>query len=234
MFGWLLIPIFEKIDSFLVQHGNFEDLQNFRLSVVLYYVKNHNLDRDLPNDLCRQLMNRETRLSQLAQREEILSERHQSLKMTSNSEEDKAQLSKLYQNLEQTRKEYWFTEREVFTKEALLPVSPLRKAYHLWRSDPTWYLHPHLVADCVGNGGCCGRDCGCCEARLHIADKRRGAGHFTAECGCCAKSRGFDLHVPADGKRAHEIYNAPIKRSLNDDYYKRIMRAYIFGTRSGA
>lgn len=169
MLGWLLIPVFEKIDSFLARHGSFEDLQNFRLSVVHYYLQHKKIDRTLPGKLCDQLMNREVRLRQLAQWEEVLSERYQALKMQPSGEENERRLTELSHTLESTRKEYWFIEREIYAKEASLPVRPLRKAYRSWRSNPAWYLHPYLVDRCVGFGGCCSRDCGCCERRLDIA-----------------------------------------------------------------
>ncbi|KAK4863797.1 hypothetical protein LT330_010403 [Penicillium expansum] len=39
MFAWMLIPIFEKIEAKLEKSGDFDALQNFRLSVVFYYLK---------------------------------------------------------------------------------------------------------------------------------------------------------------------------------------------------
>lgn len=229
MLGWLLIPVFEKIDSFLARHGSFEDLQNFRLSVVHYYLQHKKIDRTLPGKLCDQLMNREVRLRQLAQWEEVLSERYQALKMQPSGEENERRLTELSHTLESTRKEYWFIEREIYAKEASLPVRPLRKAYRSWRSNPAWYLHPYLVDRCVGFGGCCSRDCGCCERRLDIADRRRAVGHCTANCGCCAKSRGFDLEDPVDAKRIVELYNQPVQPGPNDDFYNQLSRAYFFG-----
>lgn len=233
MFGWLLIPIFEKVDSFLVQHGTFEDLQKFRLSVVQYYVKHKKIHPKLPVSLSDQLMNRETRLGQLAQKEEVLSDRYNSRERKASGEEDEQQLMKLSQDLEATRKEYWFIEREIYTKEALLPVGPLRKAYLLWRSNPTWYLHPRLIDRCAGYGGCCSRDCGCCERRLHVADRRRAAGHCTANCGCCAEARGFELQDLNDCTRMMNLYNLPNQKGSNDDYYNRLSRAYFFGLDAG-
>jgi hypothetical protein len=39
MFSCFLIPLFEKIDTLLEKHGDFDSLQKFRLSVGKYYLK---------------------------------------------------------------------------------------------------------------------------------------------------------------------------------------------------
>lgn len=58
--------------------------------------------------------------------------------------------------------------------------------------------------DCAVSGGCCGRECGCCEKSLKmisyfsdldlcgVASKRRVGlyGHCTSECGCCIEHIG--------------------------------------------
>lgn len=54
---------------------------------------------------------------------------------------------------------------------------------------------------CSDSGGCCGRECGCCEKPLKVIfayvlpmlglrRKKEVYGHCTAECGCCIRYKG--------------------------------------------
>ncbi|KAJ5489477.1 hypothetical protein N7539_004367 [Penicillium diatomitis] len=58
------------------------------------------------------------------------------------------------------------------------------------RNDPMWYMKESLVKDCADRGGCCGRNCGCCELRARHTYET-GIGHCTVECSCCFEFRGF-------------------------------------------
>ena len=49
--------------------------------------------------------------------------------------------------------------------ENLSPPEPLKMILSKIREDPTRYLRDSLVKDCISRGGCCGRDCRCCENR---------------------------------------------------------------------
>jgi len=236
MFGWLLIPVCDRIDTLLARHGSFDAVQKFRLHAFQFYVRNDDIDPSVVEELCMEIMHIETVLRQLAQREESLTEWHQSLALTASLKEKK-QLSTLVQELETIRKEYWFLERELYKNEALLPRGAFLRAYNLWRSDTNWYLHPDLVNDCAGNGGCCGRDCGCCEKRRKAAaaDTRRAraVGHCTMECGCCARSRGFDIRSQKDVLKTVTIIGSALNDQSNDTYHRRLLRAYFFGIGSG-
>ncbi|KAJ5166012.1 hypothetical protein N7492_006308 [Penicillium capsulatum] len=190
------------------------------------------IDRAAVEKACLTVKGKEIFLCHLAQKEETLSARCELLKKTATGQTDESQLSKLLEEREFTRKEFWFTERELFAQRMALPVSPLRRAYHLWRSQPARYLHPDLTENCAGQSGCC-------AGRIYIADRPYAAGHCTVECGCCAKTRGFDLgdhrdnNDRRDNNRACAIFNAPVHPSPNNDYYRRIMRAHMFGLGSG-
>lgn len=75
----------------------------------------------------------------------------------------------------------------------MLPDSPLRQMYDKLRHNPKWYLRKELVDDCIRKGGCCARSRGCCEKR-HVGDNtRKGIGHCTLECECCAMDRRFEF-----------------------------------------
>lgn len=88
-------------------------------------------------------------------------------------------------------------EVQLHHAEVLLPENPLRRAYHKIRENPKWYLCPGLTRDCISRGGCCARECRCCERRC-VARGITGAwtpgiGHCTPVCSCCNESRGFSV-----------------------------------------
>ncbi|KOS43446.1 hypothetical protein ACN38_g5649 [Penicillium nordicum] len=99
-------------------------------------------------------------------------------------------MSTLYQENWMLTRGWWYTRGQIFGISA-----PLQRAFELWRSNPSWYMHPILVEDCKSRGGCCGRDCGCCldAQRANSSAGALGVGHCTLECGCCIRSRGFEL-----------------------------------------
>lgn len=75
----------------------------------------------------------------------------------------------------------------------MLPAKPLKELYDSLREDPKWYLREELVEDCKGRGGCCARECGCCEKRQATPGYTKGIGHCSVTCGCCIETRGFEL-----------------------------------------
>jgi hypothetical protein len=85
-------------------------------------------------------------------------------------------------------------DRALYEKQATLAVPYLKPTHAFLTQNPAWYLRKELTDDCIARGGCCSRQCGCCEDRhLHPRWTRgRGIGHCTAECGCCAIYRGYD------------------------------------------
>jgi hypothetical protein len=78
----------------------------------------------------------------------------------------------------------------------------LGRAFDLWRSNPNWYMHPVLVADCIAKQGCCSRGCGCCRIKSKQRDikqnnsyQKLGVGHCTLACEFCRKAHGFQLSL---------------------------------------
>lgn len=103
-------------------------------------------------------------------------------------------LRELQRLLTVVRKNYWALRHNWLVLRDQLKGPTLRGLYAC-RSDPRWYLTDTLRRHCAEYGGCCGRECQCCENRSAYANFERtlGLGHCTFECGCCSKARGFDL-----------------------------------------
>lgn len=235
MFSCFLIPLYEKIDTLLEKHGDFDSLQKFRLSVAKYYLKhdsnsvNQNFNLDL---LLKKILEFDLALRYTTQREEYLKRSYKTLITESNDERDDKQLLMYLDELNKFSKSYRLDKRQLCALESLLPSGPFRRAYDTWRSNPKWYLHPYIVAH---NGGCCSRQCGCCQRREPTPGRQRAVGHCTIECGCRAEARGFELEA-SDRK---EIINSQCL-ALEDSeggsstkaLYSRYMRAFFFGTES--
>lgn len=233
MFG--VITLCDRIDSLLARHGSFHSVQKFRYRTFTIHQMKDKIDPDVIFNLCAKIICIEMDLRSLAQREEDLRERYSSLKQKATSKEDKEQLSKWLKELEEIPKKYWILELDLYQQESGIPRGSLVRAYKLWRSYPKWYLHPDLVNDCAGKGGCCGRDCGCCERRGQTMprDRRRSLGHCTFNCGCCARNRGFDVCDKNDDLRTLDILHSALEKQTKNSYSRRMIRTYFFGIGSG-
>lgn len=147
----------------------------------------------------RTLMVVETRLREVTQLEMSLRERlHEHLENTpaedTSADERAAFFEELDKYLVNCWKEYWSLERAWWREKTRLPDGPLTRAIHFWRSQPSWYMHPVLVENCIGLGGCCSRQCGCCSNRENMLVGRPfAAGHCSFECHCCEVARGYKL-----------------------------------------
>ncbi|KAJ5195027.1 uncharacterized protein N7498_008465 [Penicillium cinerascens] len=82
-------------------------------------------------------------------------------------------------------------ELALYEQQATLPED-LRPTYEFLTRNPVWYLRKELIDDCIAKGGCCSRECRCCENRHLHRKSRKGTGHCTAECRCCEDHRGFE------------------------------------------
>lgn len=228
----LLIRLYEKIDAILVRYGSFNSTQRFRLSVGEYYLKSDgHVNYRFPDGYINDIIRENIMLRQITQEEENVSEMYGALKSETTTEENKMQLSKWLQRLEDLSRQYWFHERDLYQLESRFPAGSYRRAYDAWRSNPKWYLHPDLSNDCAGRGGCCGRDCGCCETRHELPGRRRGAGHCTAECGCCAKARGFDL-TDKEKERVFGSFWRAFSDPKDITFSRRYGLAFFFGVES--
>ena len=93
--------------------------------------------------------------------------------------------------LEESQLQYPIKEWALYQAECRLH-SILKEPYDRLRRDPKWYMREEMVQDCSDRGGCCSRECGCCEQR-HLSKKKKGRGHCTVECRCCIGFRGFEF-----------------------------------------
>lgn len=125
-------------------------------------------------------------------------------------------------------KEYWSLERLWWEIRSSFPEGTLTRGIDYWRSQPKWYMHRVLWEDCIGRGGCCGRDCGCCSNRQ--SKHKFAAGHCTVECFCCEKARGFPLD-PEQKSRIQSIFRPSNENTRPYDY--RIKLASLLGLTPG-
>lgn len=105
-------------------------------------------------------------------------------------ESDTANLEELEKQLESTRSTYTTAKAKLYACEVTLPLG-LKDRYDTLRKNPKWYMRQGLVDDCAAQGGCCSRECGCCEQRS--LSKKKGQGHCTIDCWCCSNNREHSL-----------------------------------------
>ncbi|KAJ5628997.1 hypothetical protein N7490_011225 [Penicillium lividum] len=173
-----------QIEADLPKSEDFNDLQQFRFKK--FYDMRWRLFRDISNDFLRI----EHALQAAAQHELSLSEE---IVQKSSSRWTRSKVI-LYHALEEelrdSKQDYWMRERAWWAHRAAF-AGFMAKAFDLWRSYPTWYMHEIFVEKCVAQGGCCGRECGCCSKRHLDVTLRLVVGHCTANCQCCIRERGF-------------------------------------------
>lgn len=116
-----------------------------------------------------------------------------------------ALLVKVNDELEKVRGEYW---EHQFRLNKLIATRPTIKIVvkevmipRLHRDRFNWpYIWGHYQKECAARGGCCGRNCGCCEKALdwylapaeYEGEQREFMGvfgHCTVECVCCIEFR---------------------------------------------
>jgi hypothetical protein len=125
---------------------------------------------------------------------------------------------------ERLQKKHYDQVRVLFEAESMLYTQPLKANYDRRRKNTKWYMQPVLVQDCMDQGGCCSRSCGCCGHRA-IVTKGRGIGHCTTECRCCTSSRGFELSE----HETNQARKSLVSRLENEDvaYLLRMADAYF-------
>jgi hypothetical protein len=138
-------------------------------------------------------------------------------------------ISRLHQKNWMRTRYWWYTRGWIIGNSG-----PLQRAFELWRSNHLWYMHPILIEDCKSRGGCCGRDCGCCldPQRTNSLAGALGAGHCTLKCGCCSKSRGFELNGKNESflvDRFSFDHQYDTMDHQNDPYQRRICLVAIWG-----
>ena len=167
----------------------------------------------------------------ITQREIYLQEEvhslHKSLSLSTDDEEASSRLKEYEEELESLKKQYMDHSRQLWCLEAGGPLAfqkPFQKAFQTCRRDPNWYLCTWLREDCARRGGCCGRDCGCCEKARGNTHHRWNYGHCTGACGCCVRTHG----CPPDSVES-ELPDVPGGDSVMQGYCARMILAYIWG-----
>jgi hypothetical protein len=208
----------------LEREGCFRSLQVFRYNL---YQKEINSKSDYA---LFDLLYYEDELRKNCQTEIVLRQKEKGdMNSNTHSPSFEDEMSRLCQdNWLQTRDWWW-------TRGWMMGTSgPLGRAFELWRSNHSWYMHPVLVEDCKARGGCCGRDCGCCldYQRANSSAGVLGAGHCTVKCGCCLESRGSETN--SVGKRYYAARftfdnKFGIINFQEDPYRRRVCLAAIWG-----
>ncbi|OJJ81596.1 uncharacterized protein ASPGLDRAFT_1497696 [Aspergillus glaucus CBS 516.65] len=140
-----------------------------------------------------------------------------------------SQLSAYEKELENLNNEYWSLNRDLGQFESAIPAGALSKAFKSWRADPDWYLCQWLREDCARRGGCCGRDCGCCE-KARATNRRWNRGHCTGVCGCCVRTQGCtDRDVTSTESEEEDYPYDADDLFARSQYEDRFDRAYIWG-----
>lgn len=172
----------------------------------------------------------DTGMRRAVQREVFVQEEVRSLrKSLALSEDDKrqsTQLSAYEAELDSLNREYWRFSSVLGKLEGEVPPGILSKAFKLCRTDPNWYLCLWLRKDCARRGGCCGRNCGCCE-KVRTTKRRWNRGHCTSVCGCYIRTHGRS-DINAKKSELEDINSFRITYNMSH-YSARINRAYVWG-----
>ena len=153
-------------------------------------------DGNPATELMSSILQQELKLRRTTQREECLLEKIQELlaRDTIPLPRETERLRELHRRLGVLKENYWTQRYNWLVLRHQLKWPTLRGLIEC-RSNPRWYLSETLRQHCAENGGCCGRECQCCEDRSAYAnsDRKLGYGHCTLECGCCSEIRGFNF-----------------------------------------
>ncbi|KAJ5510103.1 hypothetical protein N7453_002206 [Penicillium expansum] len=167
----------------------------------------------------------ENSLRSTVQREDALINKIRAAKKLTGVDDNDVELGPLEEELKELKKTRCHRVRDLYEEECQLRMGSLRRGYMSVKSNPAWYLREELVEDCIGRGGCCSRDCGCCARRRLSAKDGRGIGHCTVECMCCIHDRGSEFTEKE--KRTCDTRLAQTLRSHNPAFVLRIANAYF-------
>lgn len=108
------------------------------------------------------------------------------------TKEEATELSDWQKELETFDQKYWLHKRAWHTLTLEKPKGPLVRKWDAGNRREA-ILSPKNRLICIARGGCCERECGCCEQpiKTHREKEKGRIGHCTMECGCCIRSRGF-------------------------------------------
>lgn len=105
---------------------------------------------------------------------------------------------------------------------ALCPEESFARGFLEWRRQ---HLSPDFRWECARKGGCCGRDCGCCEKPRSTTRGKARHGHCTGECGCCRRERRDKL-----SSRERKHWRPSVNRKGTANFYTKHLEAgYVLG-----
>lgn len=202
-----------KKEEKLENKGNIYVLQKHRLKKALsgFY---RDFDERLPK-----FLQTEQRLREVVQRELALAEEIE-------KDSTPARMQEIREEIQYLKQNYFFADREWHQILSTFANPTLLRGFHFWRSDPQWYLHKTLVQICAEHGGCCARNCGCCQTRDLGSNRRLGVGHCTLECRCCQN----DIDCTLIHGATQDMKNLSLPdRNRNYRHYRTLMLASVFG-----
>lgn len=216
-----------------------EDAGHPRLAQLIRYIMTGELPADV-KEKHRQWAQRAVMIDIEArwtvQREAYLQEEAQALSksliMSENKEQSPAdtvypELQACEKDLEQLNMQYWKYIRFQGELESNIPGGTFKRAFQQCRKDPNWYLNQSLREDCSKRGGCCGRDCGCCEKERGNSQRRWKQGHCTNACSCCVRTQKSEKDVTMQ----RDIEDFPFDIiGLTTPYSMTVYLAYIYGS----
>lgn len=120
-------------------------------------------------------------------------------------------------------------ERETYRSLNTLTDGPLGRMLYAHQQQKDWYLSSFLRQECARSGGCCGRECGCCEkprTDKHPLHKS----HCTSMCLCCEDARGYPVKVEKyeNDPMIVDVYLCGY-RNFSRDYLRYWVNDYVFG-----
>lgn len=138
------------------------------------------------------------------------------------------------QHLKKLNQEYWRAHRKLWIAEDGINSRYATRAFAFQRKKIDWYLSKELSEDCAGQGGCCGRTCGCCERPWKIDGLRiegmQDRGHCTSACSCCLNSHGLDGNDIGDEitdlQDLH--FDTTNTQDIADPHTLRLLKGYVF------
>lgn len=210
--------MFESVKSFKPVKGYEEEVENRR-----YFQYRQNFE--YPSAVFAYIIYFDYLLRQSVQKEERFDVVYRAMKILMCNDHDMNDILDGEMAIKEIKKQTDWVRRKLYSLEWSLPQRPLKKVYDKIRQNPTWYLHPDLVKDCIGVGGCCSRGCGCCKKRYENSAKGYGIGHCTSQCKCCEIHRGFGF----TSEEHDEIYQS-LQQALsspNPAYLLTITEAFF-------
>jgi hypothetical protein len=133
--------------------------------------------------------------NQLIQREIYLNNGIESLYKVTPISNNETDLLKAYEiELQQINQSFWQHQQEMQKLEEWKISGPWTREYAVFRGPGKLGWKASRRA-CKLGGGCCSRDCGCCERPQKTHRVKQGDDqiiiHCTIACGCCVRNRGF-------------------------------------------